>query len=152
MQTQGFIPRHTRWRTDPSGPDGVREHGHGSFGQPKMCDARRVRAGDVVGDRFEIERYVAGGGMGAVFRALDRHAGGLAAVKVLHGADVQSALRFAREAQVLAELRHPGIVQYLGHGRTGDGELWMAMEWLEGEDLGARLAGGELSVAESLEV
>ena len=57
------------------------------------------------------------------------------------GAD---AARFQREANVLATLRHPGIVRYVAHGRAESGEPYLAMEWLEGEDLAERLARGPL--------
>src|SRR5262249_28067975 len=53
---------------------------------------------------------------------------------------------------ILAELRHPGFVQYLAHGRSERGELYLAMEWLVGEDLAERLAARELSLTESLQL
>ncbi|HVY46287.1 MAG TPA: protein kinase, partial [Minicystis sp.] len=111
-----------------------------------------MRPGDVVDARYEIERLAGTGGMGAVFRARDRASGAAAAVKVLLGGDDEGRRRFAREAAVLAELRHPGIVRYLGHGATEHGESWIAMEWLEGESLEARLARGGLTTAEALDV
>ena len=49
--------------------------------------------------------------------------------------DESSEERFAREARVLADLRHPGIVQYVAHGKTEVGSLYLAMEWLDGADL-----------------
>src|SRR5689334_14299715 len=109
-----------------------------------MCDARRVRAGEVIADRFSVERLTATGGMGEVYRAVDLHTDHLAALKIVHPADAHAVERFAREARVLADLRHPGIVDYLAHGRTSYGLLYLAMEWLEGEDLGRRLATHEL--------
>jgi predicted negative regulator of RcsB-dependent stress response len=109
-----------------------------------------VQPGDVIGERFVVEALAAEGGMGAVYRARDRHTDAFAAIKVLRMSDAQSLERFAREARILAELRHPGFVQYLVHGRTERGELYLAMEWLVGEDLGARLAARELSLSESI--
>jgi tetratricopeptide (TPR) repeat protein len=58
--------------------------------------------------------------------------------------------RFLREAQVLANLSHPGIVRYVTHGRTQTGELYLAMEWLDGESLSQRLARQGLLVEETL--
>src|SRR5690349_20196711 len=108
-----------------------------------------MRAGAVVADRFEIERVAGTGGMGTVYRARDRASGGaVVALKVVSGQ--QSADRFAREARVLAEVRHPGIVRYIDHGRTDGSELYLAMEWLEGEDLGKRLGRTGLTAAESV--
>lgn len=104
--------------------------------------------GSLLADRFEIERLAGSGGMGSVYRAWDRHGGGLVALKLLHQrpAGAGDVDRFLREAQLLSELRHPGIVAYADHGQTPDGQHYLAMEWLEGEDLGQRLAQGPLPV------
>ena len=96
--------------------------------------------GTVVGGRFSIERRVASGGMGAVFRARDLLDGAPVALKVLHSSDFHDAERFEREARILAGLDHPGIVRHVAHGVTPAGERYLAMEWLRGEDLSARLA------------
>jgi serine/threonine protein kinase len=58
--------------------------------------------------------------------------------------------RFEREAEVLATLRHPNVVGYVDHGLTESGSPYIAMEWLEGLDLGARLAKGLLEEREAL--
>lgn len=97
-----------------------------------------MERGDLVDDRFEIERRAGHGGMGVVYRALDRRSGETIALKVLLTGEHE---RFSREVEVLAELRHPGIVRYVGHGRLGTGEPYLAMEWLEGRGLDARLKG-----------
>jgi hypothetical protein len=51
---------------------------------------------------------------------------------------------------VLAELQHPGIARHVAHGATEDGRHYLAMEWLDGEDLAARLRRGPLGVEDSL--
>ena len=89
--------------------------------------------------------------MGAIYRALDRVSGGRVAVKLMTGQGSQDAARFCREAEVLRTLDHPRIVRYVAHGTMGDGgPLFLAMEWIDGEDLAARLARGPLSLSESL--
>lgn len=93
--------------------------------------------------------------MGAVFRALDRESGALAAVKVLWAhclEQPEQAERFAREARVLQSLAHPGIVRYLTHGTTPEDEPWLAIEWLDGENLSQRLRRKGLSLVESVGV
>ncbi|MBI4954640.1 MAG: protein kinase [Myxococcales bacterium] len=110
----------------------------------------RVKPGDVVADRFVVERRAGAGGMGVVFRAFDRNTGEAVALKTLHPGPGELAERFLREAQLLAELPHPAIVRYVAHGATGHGEAFLAMEWLEGEDLDARLARLPLDLAASL--
>ena len=86
--------------------------------------------GAVVADRFEIERLAGTGGMGEVYAARDRLTGEPVAVKVLVGQ--RSPDRFVREANVLAELAHPGIVRYVAHGLATCGQHYLGMEWLEG--------------------
>ena len=92
--------------------------------------------------------------MGTVYRARDRYSGDLVALKLLHAggssANDPDGERFAREAQILAGLHHPGIVSHVAHGQAPDGQRYLAMEWLEGEDLGQRLARGPLSIGDCL--
>ncbi|MGD0528024.1 MAG: protein kinase, partial [Polyangiaceae bacterium] len=107
-----------------------------------------LRVGELVAGRFEILALADWGGMGAVYRARDRHTGSDVALKLL--LDESSEERFAREARVLADLQHPGIVQYVAHGKTEVGSRYLAMEWLEGVDVRAGLAKGPLSLRDAL--
>ncbi len=112
-------------------------------------------AHDLLDQRFEILAEAGSGGMGTVYKAVDARTGALAAVKVLRKDrerpdGVSDAERFRREASLLAELRHPGIVSYLGSGESKHGQLYLAMEWLDGEDLASRLQRGVLGIEESL--
>ena len=106
--------------------------------------------GELIGDRFELEQQIAIGGMGRIFRARDRASGEAVAVKIISGARAALAERFERESALLAELSHPGIVRYIAHGALPSGELYLVMEWLEGEDLGRRLARAPLSGTEAI--
>ncbi len=88
--------------------------------------------------------------MGIVYRAVDKWNGSPCAVKLL--TVPTNARRFLREAQILARLTHPAIVRYIGHGVSPEGELFLAMEWVDGSDLERRLEQGALSLDEALEV
>src|SRR5262245_39213539 len=107
-----------------------------------------MRPGDVIDDRFELERLAGSGGMGDVFRARDRHTGDKVALKILIASQAPERLRFAREARVLAELSHSGIVRYIADGTTTTGQAYLAMEWLDGEELRARLSREGLTLEE----
>src|SRR5689334_17953013 len=97
--------------------------------------------GTVIAGRFILESLAGRGGMGFVYRAADSSTGGTVALKLLHGVtSPEIAYRFNREAVLLAELRHPGIVSYVAHGSIEAGQPYLAMEWLEGVDLLRRLA------------
>jgi serine/threonine protein kinase len=104
-----------------------------------------MQTGDVVGERFEIEAEAGAGGMGVVYRARDRTTGTTVALKVMHTLGEEGARRLEREATALAGIAHPSIVRYVAHGPS-----WIAMEWLEGEDLKERLERRGLTVAESV--
>jgi serine/threonine protein kinase len=88
--------------------------------------------------------------MGAVWRAFDREVGEPVALKVVLHPSSDQIERFRRKVRALAELRHPGITRHVAHGVTEDGRHHLAMEWLDGEDLAARLQRGSLGVDESL--
>ncbi|WP_437959519.1 protein kinase [Sorangium sp. So ce119] len=108
--------------------------------------------GERLGARYLIERQAGKGGLGTVYRARDVESGAPVAIKVLREPTDDKRSRFAREARALAALAHPCIVRYIAHGQTPDGELYLAMEWLEGEDLAARLARGRLEPAAAIKV
>jgi eukaryotic-like serine/threonine-protein kinase len=105
-----------------------------------------MKPGDVIADRFELVRVAGEGGMGLVFQARELVSGRLCAIKLLLRTSAQARRRFEREAQILASLVHPNIVRYLDHGVTAASGPYLAMEWLEGEELPTHLAGGELGV------
>src|SRR5512142_3566759 len=109
-----------------------------------------MHAGDVLDDRFEVERIAGTGGMGTVYRARDRVTGEAVAIKALRAGRGDGSNRFLREISVLRTLHHPGIVRYVADGRSDDDELWLAMEWLEGQSLHQRLARGGLTAGESV--
>src|SRR5690242_13701625 len=127
-------------------PDAFRSHESG------MRPGIRLALGECIAERFVVESFASSGGMGAIYRAQDVTTESMVAVKVLAADRFADPNRFLREATVLAGLSHPAIVRYLAHGATPSGALFLAMEWLEGEDLAARLARQPLTVGESLTV
>jgi hypothetical protein len=154
------VPTKTSLFTAPEEGSGIRDAADSflreaaAVSDPATSDAfpaTRLKESDVLADRFVIERLAGRGGMGAVYRALDRLTGLPVALKVIArgGRDDQ---RFAQEARVLSELTHPAIVRYVAHGTSTQGQPFLAMEWLEGEDLGQRLTASPLTVGESLDV
>ncbi len=111
-----------------------------------------MRTGDLVAGRFLVEREAGVGGMGRVYQARDEGSGRAVALKVLHASgDASSHERFEREAQILSSLSHPAIVEYVAHGEH-EGSPFLAMEWLEGEPLSARLRRGPLALADAVEL
>ncbi len=105
----------------------------------------------VIDDRFEIVSLHAHGGMADVYRAIDRTTEMPVALKVIAPRDMRFAERFLREARTLRRLDHPRVVRYLAHGWTNSqtDELYIAMEWLDGEDLASRLIRGPLHLLDA---
>ncbi|WP_437934178.1 serine/threonine-protein kinase [Sorangium sp. So ce341] len=106
--------------------------------------------GRLLDDRFELAEVAGSGGMGTVYRALDRASGEVVAVKLLRRLDARAEARFLREAAALSRLSHPHIVRYITHGVAPTGEPYLAMEWLSGESLADRLSRQELRVDEGV--
>lgn len=100
-----------------------------------------ARSGVTCG-RFALEALVGRGAMGEVYSATELDGERRAAVKLLHGRALESpesARRFLREAEITSGLSSPNLVEVLEVGETADGVPFLAMELLEGEDLGALL-------------
>jgi tetratricopeptide (TPR) repeat protein len=116
---------------------------------PRDEVVRGFAPGALVGRRFLLERLAGAGGQGTVFRARDQVGGGLVALKLMEPETAVDLDRFAREAAILEDLDHPGIVRHVAHGLTPQGP-YMAMEWLEGDDLGAVLLERRLTPGEGL--
>src|SRR4030088_39167 len=96
----------------------------------------------VVAGRLQLNRLLGRGGMGSVWHATHLGLDVPCAVKFIEGEgaelpEVQG--RFEREAKAAAQLRSPHVVQILDHG-VCNGTPYIAMELLDGEDLGKRLA------------
>jgi eukaryotic-like serine/threonine-protein kinase len=104
--------------------------------------------------RFVIEREVGRGGVGIVYRAHDQVSDQDVALKViaLPGVDAGEEARFRREGRVLAGLHHPAIVRVVAFGQLDEGQPYIAMEWLDGEDLAQRQRRSPLPLAKSLSV
>jgi len=94
--------------------------------------------GRTVADRYRILELIGRGGMGVVYRVEHVRIGKWLALKLLTGEltrDAVQVARFKREALMASQLSHPNTVQVFDFG-TSDGLVYLAMEYLRGEDLG----------------
>lgn len=85
--------------------------------------------------QYRIEKLVAVGGMGAVYRAVQLSVDRTVAFKILsseYAGNEKFRKRFALEAKAMAKLNHPNIVQLYDFGESGD-VIWMAQEWVPGQ-------------------
>lgn len=87
--------------------------------------------GQVIDDRFEVLERLGAGGMGVVYRAVQRSVQREVALKVLQQtlvSDVTALKRFFKEARAASSLRHPNTITVFDFGRTPSGLAYIAME------------------------
>ncbi len=121
-------------------------------------DLPRLRPGEQLAGRFVVLRFIARGGMGAVYEANDVMLHTRVALKVLQGqvtADAAAMERFQREVLLARRVSHPHVCRvYEFYQSTTAGGVpihFLTMEYLEGETLASRIARtGRLSTAEAL--
>src|SRR5687767_11235719 len=102
--------------------------------------------------RFRVTRQIGQGGMGVVYAAHDEQLDRPVAIKTWRSQEDASARdRLLREARAAASVSHPNICQLYDLGEH-DGEIYIAMELLDGESLASRIARGPLGVAEAIQI
>src|SRR6185436_3392850 len=85
-----------------------------------------------------ILECVGEGGMGVVYKARQKSIDRLVAIKMLSStlaSDRSWVQRFYNEAKACSRLHHPNTIRMFDFGQTGDGVLFMAMEYLDGRSL-----------------
>src|SRR5216683_1664525 len=89
---------------------------------------------------YVVQEFIGQGAMGVVYRAYHAELERVAAVKVLQGlaTDGDSSARFRREAQAIAHMRHPNVLNVFDFGEF-EGTPYMIVEYVEGGSLSARL-------------
>jgi tetratricopeptide (TPR) repeat protein len=93
--------------------------------------------GELLGTRYEILSVLGQGGMGAVYKALDRELGRTVALKMIRAdmvADSQILERFKQEVVLASQVTHPNVVRIYDLGSEGK-QRFLTMEYVEGQDL-----------------
>jgi len=113
---------------------------------------------DLVGcaldDRYELHELIGEGAFGRVYSGLDRRLARPVAVKVIKpwwGQDSEWVQRFESEAQLLARVNDPGIVQIFDFGHAEEGPYYVA-ELIDGESLAERLTSGALPPSQAAHI
>jgi len=105
---------------------------------------------------YEIDAYLGGGAMGRVYRCHHTHLQHRQfALKVLRGdlaATLAMRLRFTQEAEAASRLDHPNVVSVTDFGRTDDGLLYLAMDYVEGDNLAAKIEAGPISPEQTIDI
>jgi serine/threonine-protein kinase len=103
---------------------------------------------------YELVELLGKGGMGEVWRARQTSLGRLVAVKLLpprFAKDREFVARFDKEAQALASLSHPGVVQIIDRGQAGE-HYYFAMELVPGINLREMMSSGRLPVKDAARI
>ena len=110
--------------------------------EPKqvVLEAKKLKPGTILADRYAIEGKVGRGGMAAVYRAVDQELEEHVAIKVFTRDDSEevSLQRFRQEVSLTRRLSHPNVVQLFDIGES-HGLRFLTMELLDGRDLAAFL-------------
>ncbi|HSB10718.1 MAG TPA: protein kinase [Blastocatellia bacterium] len=103
---------------------------------------------------YRLLERLGSGGAGEVWKADDLKLNRLVAIKLLNpvpGGDDRAKERIQTEARMAAALSHPNIATVYELGETENG-FYIAMEWVDGEDLTSRIARGPVDISESLDL
>ena len=121
-----------------------------------MSEQDGIHIGQVIASQFNILKKLGAGGMGSVFLAEQLGMDRRVVVKVMHpeltAGSPQAVERFKREAKAVAQLNHPNIVQVYVFGQTSSGQMYIAMEYIEGRDLTSELVDGPLDQIRALKI
>lgn len=109
--------------------------------------------GTLINDRFEVQKLLGKGGMGAVYQARHRALDTQVAIKVLlHHGGTEEHDRFLLEAKIASKVRHPNTVYISDFGQLADGRNYLAMEFLKGRPLAEEVDKGPLPVLRALRI
>jgi serine/threonine-protein kinase len=110
-------------------------------------------SGDVIGGKYKLERLLGQGGQGSVWLAHNLALDAPVAMKIVARDPLNpaSTLRLEKEARASAQVAHAAVVRVFDLGQTPNGDAFIVMEFLEGQNLGERLdRRGPMSAVEAV--
>ncbi|HEX8889764.1 MAG TPA: protein kinase [Pyrinomonadaceae bacterium] len=122
-----------------------------------LQDNHAEMVGRILDGQYQIEEFIAEGGMGAVYRARHTLLGDKVAIKILPPEMRRNSAwlkRFQREGQAARRFHHPNSVIVHDLRASSEGDIYLVMEFVEGRTLDAEVAarGGRLSLTEALQI
>lgn len=111
--------------------------------------------GQALEGRWIVEEKIGEGGMGAVYKGKQRSVNRIVAIKTLRPAladNEEFVTRFFREAKIASMISHPHCVTVLDFGQTSENILFLAMEFLDGQELSERLSEGGLTQVQIIKI
>jgi len=120
-----------------------------------LIESRDLEPGTVIRGKYRVVRLLGRGGMGTVYLAEHILLGQQRALKFISSElsqDARFLKRFRHEAQAAIKLRHPNVVEVVDLDQAEDGSPYIAMEYVDGEDLRHALAAGAFPVERALAI
>jgi eukaryotic-like serine/threonine-protein kinase len=121
---------------------------------PENDASARVQPGDILADKYRVERVLGAGGMGIVVLAEHLDLREKVAIKFLLDEALQNAElaeRFLREARAAVKIKSEHVVRVIDVGRLPSNAPYMVMEYLEGEDLSQTLERGRVPIEDAVD-
>jgi serine/threonine-protein kinase len=139
--------------------NGIERKGKWQEASTIMAKSQQDWVGHTFGGRYEIEEWLAQGGMSTVYKATDPNLRRTVAIKLIHphlSGSAEFVQRFEQEAAAVAQLRHPNIIQVHDFNHEGD-TYYMVLEYVDGQTLQHLLkalnsAGQRLSLTQVIEI
>jgi eukaryotic-like serine/threonine-protein kinase len=129
-------------------------HGAGSDVLVTPIDSS-LPQGVVIAGKYRVLALIGDGSMGAVYRVENVETREVVALKLLHmdlSGHNEVIARFAREAIAAARIEHPNVVRAIDFGKTGDGSVYLVLEYVNGRELRSELAGRPMPVERALKI
>ena len=127
---------------------------HENVAQTRQCPVTEPHVTLRYAD-YVIEQLIGSGGMGKVFRAIEKSTGKKVAIKALHKSrqsDERAIAQFVQEAGILAQFQHPNIVGVKGLGRFPSGGYFSVMDFVDGTDLERRIESDPMPLCEIVRI
>lgn len=125
----------------------------GELPENETPDPAQELLGQIIGERYEIQRVLGQGGMGVVYQARHISLEKLLAVKLLLIAQNEEyQRRFLQEAQLASQINHPNTVFLSDFGVLPDGRSYIVMELLRGPTLAKEIADGPMDALRACKI
>jgi eukaryotic-like serine/threonine-protein kinase len=119
-----------------------------------VSENKMPNVGDIIAEKYKIDKVLGEGGMGAVFAATHQITGKRVALKWMRqelANDEEAGQRFIREAQAAGRIDHPNVVDVYDVGKQGN-TVFLVMEYLYGEPFTAFLERGQQDPTEIVQI
>ena len=111
------------------------------------------RIGQVLDGRYRLVKMLGEGGMGEVYEAAHVYINKKVAIKLLRPeitSSTEAVKRFYQEARSASSIGHENIIEIEDFGKMEDGSIYLAMEYLQGEDLASIMLEGPMEFSRAL--